>query len=58
MSLILGFLAFGLYLFCLVFIAKCALTLGTLVLQVALKCLPIAIGIWIAAMILKGCFST
>lgn len=47
---------FGLYIACLCLIARAAITLGTLVLQVAIKCLPIAIGIWFLAAILKGVF--
>lgn len=49
-------LAFGLYIGMLCLIAKAAITLGTLVLQVAIKCLPIAIGIWFLASVLKGVF--
>lgn len=53
--MILAIVIFGLYVGCVLFIAKMMFALGILVLQVAIKCLPYVIGIWLVLMVLKGC---
>lgn len=55
--MIAAILIFAIYVACILFVAKMMLVLGVLVLQVAIKCLPYAVGIWVVLMVLKGCTS-